>query len=466
MTPYAVLVTILAYFGAIALVSWLVGRRKEGQQVFYTGGRKTHWAVVAFAMIGSCMSGVTFVSVPGMVGTSGFGYLQMCIGFFLGYLVIAFVLTPLYFKLEVVSIYQYLEKRFGLGAYETGAWFFFLSKMLGASVRLFLVCLTLQLLLFGPLGLPFWLNVACNVGICLVYTYRSGVKSVIWTDVLKTVCMIVAVTLCVVLIGKDLGGVRIQERVFFFDDVNHPQFFWKQLLGGLFTVIAMTGLDQDMMQRTLACKHHRDSQKNLIVSSVLQTVVIALFLCLGALLYQFAALHGIPETGDKLFPAVATSGLLPAVVGVLFVLGLVSSAYGAGGSALTSLTTSFTVDILHKTGDVKVRKAVHLAMAALMAVTIIVFNALNSTSAIDAVYKLGSYTYGPILGLFAFGILTKKQVKDKYVPIVAILAPLICLVLQLNSERWFGGYKFSYELLLLNATLTFLGLCLLIKRGA
>ena len=466
MTPYAVLVTILAYFAAIAGVSWLVGRKKEGQHVFYTGGRKTHWAVVAFAMIGSCMSGVTFVSVPGMVGTSGFGYLQMCIGFFLGYLVIAFVLTPLYFKLEVVSIYQYLEKRFGLGAYETGAWFFFLSKMLGASVRLFLVCLTLQLLLFGPLGLPFWLNVVCNVGICLVYTYRSGVKSVIWTDVLKTVCMIVAVTLCVVLIGKDLGGIRIQEKVFFFDDVNHPQFFWKQLLGGLFTVIAMTGLDQDMMQRTLACKHHRDSQKNLIVSSLLQTVVIAGFLCLGALLYQFAALHGIPETGDRLFPAVATSGLLPAVVGVLFVLGLVSSAYGAGGSALTSLMTSFTVDILHKAGDVKVRKAVHLAMAALMVVTIVVFNALNSTSAIDAVYKLGSYTYGPILGLFAFGILTKKQVKDRFVPIVALLAPAICLVLQLNSERWFGGYKFSYELLLLNATLTFLGLSLLIKREA
>ena len=465
MTPYAVLVTILAYFGAIALVSWLVGRKKDGQQVFYTGGRKTHWAVVAFAMIGSCMSGVTFVSVPGMVGASGFGYLQMCIGFFLGYLVIAFVLTPLYFKLEVVSIYQYLEKRFGLGTYETGAWFFFLSKMLGASVRLFLVCLTLQLLLFGPLGLPFWLNVVCNVGICLVYTFRSGVKSVIWTDVLKTLCMIVAVTLCVVLIGRDLGGIRIQEKVFFFDDVNHPQYFWTQLLGGLFTVIAMTGLDQDMMQRTLACKHHRDSQKNLIVSSILQTVVIALFLCLGALLYRFAALHGIAETGDEIFPAVATSGLLPAVVGVLFILGLVSSAYGAGGSALTSLTTSFTVDILHKAGDVKTRKAVHLAMAVLMVVTIIVFNALNSTSAIDAVYKLGSYTYGPILGLFAFGILTKKQVKDKYVPVVAILAPAICLVLQLNSERWFGGYKFSYELLLLNASLTFLGLCLLIRKA-
>ncbi len=464
MTPYAVLITILAYFAAMAIVSWLSGRKKDGQDVFYTGGRKTHWTVVAVAMIGSCMSGVTYVSVPGMVGTSGFGYLQMCIGFFLGYLVIAFVLTPLYFRLDVVSIYQYLEKRFGMGAYRTGAWFFFLSKMLGASVRLFLVCLTLQLLLFDPLGLPFWLNVLCNVGVCLVYTYRSGVKSVIWTDVLKTVCMVVAVTLCVILIGKDLGGIRIHEKVFFFDDVNHPQYFWKQLLGGLFTVVAMTGLDQDMMQRTLSCKDTRDSQKNLVVSSLLQTVVIALFLCLGALLYQFAAAHGIAETGDRLFPAVATSSLLPGIVGVLFVLGLVCSAYGAGGSALTSLTTSFTVDILGKGGDVKVRKAVHIGMAVLMAVTVIVFNALNSTSAIDAVYKLASYTYGPILGLFAFGILTKKAVKDKYVPIVALVAPAICLVLQLNSERWFGGYRFSYELLLVNAALTFLGLCLLRKK--
>jgi Na+/proline symporter len=290
------------------------------------------------------------------------------------------------------------------------------------------------------------------------------VKSVIWTDVLKTVCMVVAVTLCVILIGKDLGGIRIHEKVFFFDDVNHPQYFWKQLLGGLFTVVAMTGLDQDMMQRTLSCKDTRDSQKNLVVSSLLQTVVIALFLCLGALLYQFAAAHGIAETGDRLFPAVATSSLLPGIVGVLFVLGLVCSAYGAGGSALTSLTTSFTVDILGKGGDVKVRKAVHIGMAVLMAVTVIVFNALNSTSAIDAVYKLASYTYGPILGLFAFGILTKKAVKDKYVPIVALVAPAICLILQLNSERWFGGYRFSYELLLVNAALTFLGLCLLRKK--
>lgn len=431
---------------------------------FYNGGRKTHWAVVAIAMIGSCMSGVTFVSVPGMVGTSGFGYLQMCLGFFLGYLVIAFVLTPLYFRLNVVSIYQYLEERFGRASYKTGAWFFFISKMLGAAVRLFLVCLTVQLLLFDPLGLPFWLNVLCNVAVCLAITFRGGVKSVIGVDVVKTACMIVAVILAIVFIGKDLGAVRIHEKVFFFDDLNHPQYFWKQLLGGLFTVVAMTGLDQDMMQRTLACRNYRDSQKNLVVSSLLQTVVIAGFLCLGSLLYQFAAAHGITETGDRLFPAVATGGCLPAIVGVFFVTGFMISAYGAGGSALTSLTTSFTVDILDKAGDVKVRKGVHLMMAVLMAVTIIVFNALNSTSAIDSVYKLASYTYGPLLGLFAFGILTRKKVKDRYVPLVALAAPVLCLVLQLNSERWFNGYRFSYELLVMNAGLTFLGLCCLIQR--
>ena len=439
-------------------------KEKKAKQDFFAT-RSTSWWMVALAMIGSCMSGVTFVSVPGMVAASGFGYLQMCMGFFLGYLVIAFVLTPLYFKLGVVSIYQYLEQRFGISSYKTGAWFFFISKMLGASVRLFLVCATLQLLVAGPMGIPFWVTVVLSVFLVWLYTFRGGVKSVIWVDMVKTLCMLVTVGLCLVLIGREVGAWdHSLSRVFYFDDVNHPQFFVKQLLGGLFTVIATTGLDQDMMQRTLSCKNTRDSQKNLIVSSLLQTVVIALFLCLGALLYQFAAAHGIAETGDRLFPAVATSSLLPGIVGVLFVLGLVSSAYGAGGSALTSLTTSFTVDILGKGGDVKVRKAVHIGMAVLMAVTVIVFNALNSTSAIDAVYKLASYTYGPILGLFAFGILTKKVVKDKYVPIVALVAPAICLVLQLNSERWFGGYRFSYELLLVNAALTFLGLCLLRKK--
>jgi Na+/proline symporter len=380
----------------------------------------------------------------------------------------------------VVSIYQYLENRFGVSSYKTGAWFFFISKMLGASVRLFLVCLTLQLLIFDPLGLPFLLNVIISVAIVLAYTFRGGVKSVIWTDTLKTFCMIIAVVLSIIFIAKNLGldfkgivstvkGSGDLSRMFYFDDVNHPQFFWKQFLGGLFTVIAMTGLDQDMMQRTLACKDYKDSQKNLVTGILMQAVVIFLFLCLGVLLYRFAAANGIPETGDKIFPAVATSGKLPMIVGILFIVGLVSSAYGAGGSALTALTTSFTVDILGTKGKseaqvTRTRKTVHILMAAGMALVIYVFNLLNNTSTIDAVYKLASYTYGPILGMFAFGILVKRPVRDKWVPLVAVLAPVLCLILQLNSERWFGGYKFSYELLLLNAGFTFLGLCCLIRK--
>ena len=480
MSPYAVMAVIAAYFAVIFLVSRLSGK---GGADFY-GGRKSPWWVVAIAMIGACMSGVTFVSVPGMVAVSGLGYLQMCLGFMVGYVVIAFVLMPLYYRLGVVSIYQYLEQRFGVSTYKTGAWFFFISKMLGASVRLFLVCVALQLLVFDPLGLPFALNVVVNVAIVLAYTFRNGVRSVIWTDTLKTVCMVVAVVLSIVFIARNLGfsfsgvvaSIRGSEmsRIFWFDDVKHPQYFWKQFLGGLFTVIATTGLDQDMMQRALSCKDHRDSQKNLLVSTVLQTVVIFLFLCLGVLMYQFAAATGISATGDKLFSTVATGGGLPGIVGILFIVGLVAAAYGAGGSALTSLTTSFSVDILGLGAAVKgadgdadrIRKRVHVGMAVCMALTIIIFNALNSTSAIDAVYKVASYTYGPLLGLFAFGIFSKRAVRDRWVPLVALLAPALCLVLQLNSERWFGGYKFSYELLLLNAAFTILGLCCLLRPRA
>ena len=478
MTPTAIILTILGYFAAMLLVSRLAAKGGDNS-AFFRGTRRTSWWVVAFAMIGSCMSGVTFVSVPGMVGVSGMGYLQMCIGFFLGYLVIAFLLIPLYFKLNVYSIYQYLEQRFGLTAYKTGAWFFFISKILGASVRLYLVCLTLQLLVYAPLGLPFALNVAIAMLIVLAYTFRGGVISLVWTDVLRTACMIAAVVLALVFIARNLGldlpgmvaSIKGSEmsRIFYFDDVNHPQYFWKQMLGGLFTVVAMTGLDQDMMQHTLCCKNPKDSQKNLVVSTLLQNAVIFLFLCLGILLYRYAAANGIPETGDKLFPAVATHSGLPTIVGVLFIIGLVASAFGAGGSALTALTTSFTVDILGQAGQDegkvrKIRKCVHLGMTLLMGLTILVFARLNNTSAIDAVYKLASYTYGPILGLFAFGIVMHQPIRGRWVPVVAIAAPLICLVLQLNSERWFGGYQFSYELLLLNAGLTFMGLCLLIKK--
>ena len=427
--------------------------------------RSTAWWKVAIAMIGSCLSGVTFVSVPGMVGNVGFGYLQMCLGFFLGYLVIAFVLTPLYFRLNVVSVYEYLNQRFGVASHKTGAWFFFLSKMLGASVRLFLMIATLQLLVAGPVGIPFWVTVLVVVALEWLYTVRGGVKAVIGLDIVKTLAMVVSVLLCLVLIAREVGAPdKSLMRVFYFDDVNHPQFFWKQLLGGLFTVVAATGLDQDMMQRTLACKNVRDSQKNLMVSILLQIATIALFLLLGVYLYQFAALHGIQASGDALFPEVTWSGLLPAsgVVATLFIVGLVMAGFPAGGSALTALTTSFTIDILG--GKEEKRSWVHTGMAVLMALCILVFNALNSTSVIDAVYRLASYTYGPILGMFSFGLCCKAQVRDSWVPLVALAAPLLCLVLDLNSVRWFGGYHFSYELLLMNAVFTVIGLCCLIHH--
>lgn len=474
-----IFITIVAYFLILFAVSHMAGRTADNEG-FFVGNRKSSWYVVAFAMVGSAISGVTYVSVPGMVAASGFGYLQMVLGFVAGQLVIAYVLVPLFYRMKLVSIYEYLENRFGMASYRTGAWFFFISKMLGAAVRLFLVCLTLQLLVFRPYGLPFLLNVAVTVALVWLYTFQGGVKSLIWTDSLKTFCLVVSVVLCIWYIASDLrlsfGGMLStiadsdMSRIFFFDDVNSKQYFFKQFLAGAFTMIAMTGLDQDMMQRNLSCKNFKESQKNMVVSVVAQFFVILLFLMLGVLLYTFADSRQIAvEKGDELFPLIATGGYFPAVVGILFIIGLVSSAYSAAGSALTALTTSFTVDILGTKGRseeevVRMRKRVHAGMAVVMGITIFVFNLLNNTSVIDAVYVLASYTYGPILGLFAFGIFTRRPVRDRYIPLVAVASPVLCFVLQRNSEAWFGGYQFSYELLIFNALFTFVGLCALIKR--
>lgn len=479
MSPAVVIITIIAYFVILFTVSYIAGRKADNAG-FFVGNRKSSWYVVAFAMIGSSISGVTYVSVPGMVAISNFGYLQMVMGFVAGQFIIAFILVPLFYKMDLVSIYEYLENRFGVSSYRTGAWFFFISKMLGAAVRLFLVCLTLQLLVFQPLGLPFLLNVIITVALVWLYTFQGGVKSLIWTDSLKTFCLVVSVVLCIWYIASDLqlsfsGVIKSvadsnMSRIFFFDDVNSKQYFFKQFLAGIFTMIAMTGLDQDMMQRNLSCKNFKDSQKNMITSGVFQLIVIFMFLVLGTLLYTFAAnAHIQVDKGDKLFPIIATGGYLPAIVGILFIIGLISSAYSAAGSALTALTTSFTVDILGTKNRsekevVKIRKQVHIGMAIIMGLVIYIFNILNNTSVIDAVYILASYTYGPILGLFAFGIFMKQSVRDKYIPLVAIASPLLCFILQKNSEAWFNGYKFSYELLIFNALFTFVGLCLFIKK--
>ena len=480
MSPAVISITIVAYFIILFTISYIAGRKTDNEG-FFVGNRKSAWYIVAFAMIGSTISGVTFVSVPGMVQASSFSYLQMVLGFIVGQIIIAFVLVPLFYRMNLVSIYEYLENRFGSSSYQTGAWFFFISKMLGAAVRLFLVCLTLQFLIFEPFHLPFLLNVILTVFIVWLYTFRGGVKSLIWTDVLKTFCLVVSVILCIYYIASSLhlnfSGLvsTISDsdfsKTFFFDDVNDKRYFFKQFLAGVFTVIAMNGLDQDMMQRNLSCKNFRDSQKNMITSGISQFFVILLFLMLGVLLYTFTAQQGIENPGksDELFPMIATGNYFPGIVGILFIIGLIASAYSAAGSALTALTTSFTVDILHaqKKGDAalsKIRKHVHIGMAVVMGAVIFVFNLLNNTSVIDAIYTLASYTYGPILGLFAFGIFTKKQVYDKYIPLVAIASPILCYILQRNSEAWFNGYQISYELLIINALFTFLGLCLFIKR--
>ncbi len=477
MSPVAVIITIAAYFLVLFAVSYLAGRKTDNSG-FFIGNRKQKWYMVAFAMIGSTISGVTFMSVPGMVDPKAFSYMQMVLGFFVGQLIISFVLIPVFYKMKLFSIYEYLDNRFGMKTYRTGAWFFFISKVLGASVRLFLVCLFLQMMVFGPLNLPFALNVAATVALVWLYTRQGGVKTLIWTDSLKTFCLILSVILTICFISGNMGfdfrgmisGIRDSElsRMFFFDNPKEGTYFWKQFLAGIFTMIATTGLDQDFMQRNLSCENPRDSQKNIITSGLVQLVINLMFLMLGVLLYLFIDSKGIarPEKSDELFPMIATQGYLPLVVGILFIIGLISSAYAAAGSALTALTTSFTVDILgiknkseaqiHST-----RKKVHIVMAVMMGVVIFVFELLNNTSVIDAVYVLASYTYGPILGLFAFGILMKQPVRDKWVPYVAILAPVLCFFIQkMTVSLW--NFHFSYALIIVNAALTFLGMWLIV----
>jgi SSS family transporter len=462
-------------------ISSLSGRKADNAG-FFSGNRKSPWYVVAFATIGAAISGVTFVSVPGMVANDGFSYLQMVLGFAVGQFIIAFVLIPLFYKMNLTSIYEYLENRFGLASYKTGAWLFFISKMLGAAIRLFIVCVVLQLLVFKPLHIPFIFNVIFTVGIVWVYTFKGGVKTLIWTDSFKTFCLIVSVGLCIYYIAAKLGldanglfsVIKDSEwsKTFFFDDGNDRHFFFKQFFAGIFTMIATTGLDQDMMQKTLSCKNFKDSQKNMITGGVLQIAVNLLFMMLGVLLYTYAQKMQIalPEKGDEVFPFLATGGFFPTIVSVLFIIGLISAAYAAAGSALTALTTSFTVDILEspkrksESEVVRIRKKVHVGMAVVMGIVIFIINLLNNDSVINTVYMLASYTYGPLLGMFTFGIFMKNRVKDRMAPFVAIISPVLCFILDVNSTHWLNGYVFSHERLILNALFAFIGLWIFSKK--
>ena len=431
-------------------------------------------------MIGAAISGVTFISFPGMVAAKGYSYLQMVLGFIVGYFAIAFVLVPMFYRRNLISIYGYLEDRFGKSTYHTGAWFFFVSKMLGAAVRFYVVCVVLQSMVFGPLGIPFAITVVVSILLIWIYTVQGGVKTLIWTDALKSFCLVASVGLCIYFIAANLGlnfGETFSAvtshpsfKMFYFDDPLAGTYFWKQFLAGIFMAIALNGLDQDMMQRNLACRDSRQSQKNMIVSGITQFFVIALFLILGTMLLIYMDSKGIahPAKPDDTFAAVVDSPGMPIIVGILFIVGLVSAAYSAAGSALTSLTTSFTVDILGANRHMDdrrlgvTRRLVHLGMSVAMGLVIIAFYYLSNQDAISAVYTLASYTYGPILGLFVFGMVCKRPVRDCLVPVVCILAPALSWVTQWALKEY-CDYTTSFELLLMNAAFTVLGLALLLK---
>ena len=481
MTPAAVIVTVLGYIAVLFIVAWLSGRRADNAG-FFTGNRRTPWYMAAFAMVGAAISGVTFISVPGSVAVDSFSYMQMVAGFTVGQLLVAFLLIPTFYRLKVVSLYEYLDDRFGVLSHRTGAWFFFISKILGAALRVYVVCAVLQLLVFSHYGLPFWVNALVTMLLVWLYTQQGGVKSLIWTDTLKTVCLVGSLVLTIIFIMRALGlslGDTVREvsaspmsQIFFFDDPSSGRYFWKMFLAGIVLLIAMTGLDQDLMQRNLSCATPRDSQKNIVLTAVSQMVVIFLFLVLGVLLYLYVDRTGmtLPEKSDQVFSMVSVEGGLPLIVGILFVIGLISSTYSAAGSALTALTTSFTVDILDGTkryGEerlTRLRKGVHIGMALAMAAVILAFEYLADDSVINLVYKVASYTYGPILGMFAFGMVCRRKIRDRWMPLVAVAAPVLSALLQWwTMHAW--NYEVGFELLIYNAGFTMLGMLLISKRN-
>lgn len=478
-SPYLVLTIVAIYFLLLAGVSWLTTRKTDSNS-FYLGSRKTPWYVIAFGMVGSSISGVTFISVPGMVGAGQFSYLQMVMGFVLGYIVVAQVLLPLYYGLGLTSIYSYLEKRFGRYSYKTGAWFFLVSRMLGSAIRLLVVAVVLQTLVFDKIGVPFFVNVIFTILLIFLYTHKGGIKTIIWTDTLQTAALLGTLVLCMYGLAKHMGFsftgmvdfVYNSElsKTFFFDDVKDTKYFFKQFFAGVFTTITMTGLDQDLMQKNLSCKNLKEAKRNMQTYGVAFLPVNLLFLTLGVLLYAFMAQNNIamPNDPDQIFPLIATGGYLSPIVGVLFIIGIIAAAYSSADSALTALTTSFTIDILGlKSDDPKLqkkRKIVHLSMSVIFALLILLFKVLESESIINIVYKVASYTYGPLLGLFAFGMFTKIPIKDKWVPLVAILSPILCFILSEASPYIFYGYKIGFELLIINGMFTFIGLLLLRVR--
>ena len=474
-TPLLTLAVIVAYVLLLFAVARLSVRSGDNAK-FFTGGRNQKWWVVALAMVGAPMTGITFISVPGMVGASGFSYLQMALGFIVGSIIIAYLLIPLYYRNNVTSLYEYLNNRFGVCSHATGAWLFLVSKAVGASLRAFIVCVVVQQLLCAPLGVPFWVTATIFMALAWLYTSRGGVGAVVWTDALKTVCMVLCVVLCAAYLLRELGVSLVEAssqasiegltKIFYFEKTDSPLHFVKMFLAGVFMIVAMTGLDQDMMQRALSSSSQHSAQRNMVVASLLQTVVIAMLLGLGALLYLYLAKTGASVAKpDEAFAYVAMREGMPMIVSVLLVLGVVSSSFSATGGALTSLTTSFSVDILrNKDISISVRRSLHAVVAVVLFALVLAFERWSTASSIELFYRLASYTYGPLLGLFSFGILSKREVCDRAVPFVAIVAPLISALFDYFSKEWFNGYEFGFELLLLNAALTMLGLLLFSQK--
>lgn len=481
MNGQFILLIIGIYFSILLLIAYFIGRKHSENAAFFLGNKRSPWYVVAFGMIGSSLSGVTFVSVPGMVRNFDMTYLQMVFGFFLGYMVIAFVLLPLYYRLNLTSIYTYLETRIGKRSYKTGASFFLLSRTIGAAARLYVAVMILQTYIFDAWNVPFTLTASIFLMMIWLYTHKSGVRAIIWTDLLQTFCLLTALCLIIWQVADrmdlDLEGivnvVRESEhsRVFVFDDWFSRQHFLKQFLSGIFVTIAMTGIDQEMMQKNLSCRSLKEAQKNVCWYSLAFVPVNFLFLCLGVLLLSFAAGHQIalPELSDDILPMIVTNGYLGKGALIFFIIGIIAVTFASADSALTGLTTSICVDMLNTSHldekkSKKIRMRVHLFVSLSFILIMLIFRAANNSSIIDAIYMIASYTYGPLLGLFAFGLLFKRKTNDKLVPYVCIISPLICFGLNYLSQ-YYLNYKFGYETLVLNAGLVVLGLLFMSKSS-
>ena len=461
------LIALLIYFAVLLIVARLTG--KGGNDAFFRAGRKSPWALVAFGMIGASISGVTFIGVPGWVMTTDMTYIQMCLGFIVGYIIVAFVLLPLYYKYNLTSIYTYLQHRLGDTSYKTGAWFFILSKLLGAAAKFYVVVQILQICVADQYGIPYTVTAIITLLFIWIYTRRSGISTLVWTDVLQTFILLVALIIIMIQVCTKLDfsfsnawaavWSSPHSKIFEFNDWTSKQYFWKQFLSGVFVVIVMTGLDQDMMQKNLTCKNLRAAQKDMCSYGVMFVPVNLLFLALGILLLLLYSQMGmeIPAKGDALLSNVVMSGALGQTALICFGIGIVASAFSSADSSMTALTTSLCIDILQKEHDERLRKRVHLYVIAAFLLCALAFNALGSGSVMDLIYTLVSYTYGPLLGLFAFCMLTKKQIRNKWVPYVSIASPLICYAIDTTTLH-LTGYKFGYEILLLNGLLTFIGL--------